>query len=381
MGWFDQVDFTSAVPPPKMRNAILRAIAGLKRDSSTGIPYCYAFKSNEDLLDSVGEEQLLEVVWERLCLLAAHPDLEPLSAVELVDGGYTDPVRVFVKGELHSTEKVKQKRMRLISILSTADQVVERLLCSGQNHTEIDSWNDIPSKPGMGLDDEGLNKLRATMCAFEDPVDTDISGWDWGVPGWLMMLDAQIRVALAGCRPDSMYARILRNRVLCLSLSVMVFSDGRIWEQTVRGIQKSGSYNTSSSNSRMRVILAYMAGASKAIAMGDDCVEEYSPTAAEFYAQHVAVKAYTPARDSGYQMEFCSMRFNLTAAGKPFVPTREERQLATLLWKTPISLTAEEELIAAFCYDTRHSDNPKFASIIAVIADLSRWSWGAGKVN
>lgn len=380
MRWLDDVDFAGPIPQ-KVERELQKAVAGLKKDASTGVPFCYAFKTNEELLDACGEEQLIEVVWDRLRQLAANPDLSSLSAVELVDGGYTDPVRLFVKGELHSTEKVQQQRMRLISILSTADQVIERFLCAGQNRTEIDNWETIPSKPGMGLDDESLDSLRADMKSYVNPVDTDISGWDWAVPGWLMLLEAQVRVALAGCKPGSTYARLLVNRVMCLSLSLMVFSDGTIWEQVVRGIQKSGSYNTSSSNSRMRVLLAYMAGAARACAMGDDCFEEYCEGAAAFYSRHVPVKAYKPAKESDGRMEFCSVMFNLGEDGEPYSSTREVRQLATLLWKTPMRHADAEELIAAFCNDARHSNDYRFRSREAVEAMLARWTWGAGKTN
>jgi len=292
-------------------------------------------------------------------------------------------VRVFVKSELHSAEKVAQGRMRLISVLSTTDQIIERVLHGCQNHEEIAQWVDIPSKPGMGLDDPSLDVLRAELMGFGNPVDTDISGWDWGVPGWLMDAEVELRVRLAGCGPADVYHSLAMNRMLCLSLSVMVLSDGTVWEQMYRGIQKSGSYCTSSGNSRMRVLLAYMAGASKAIAMGDDCVEEYSSSAEAFYSEHVLIKGYVPARgvDGKGHIEFCSVVFNLSPSGKPYWPTREERQLATLLWKTPISADAEEELVSALVNDTRHSLDPMFANPPLLREALTRWGWGAGKVR
>lgn len=361
----------------------MNAIRDLKRDASCGVPLSYSFKDNEQFLSSVAEMDIVQHVWERLCKLSADCDYSQLSARQLVAEGLTDPVRVFVKGELHSAEKVAQGRMRLISVLSTTDQVIERVLHACQNHEEIAQWTDIPSKPGMGLDDPSLDALRDEILMFADPVDTDISGWDWGVPGWLMQAEVEVRVALAGCDSTDMYSRLVLNRFLCISLSVMVLSDGTVWEQKYRGIQKSGSYCTSSGNSRMRVLLAYMAGASKAIAMGDDCVEEFSPTAESFYSEHVLIKGYVSAWDPSKAgtIEFCSMEFNLLDTKKPYRPTREERQLATLLWKTPISLDAEEELVCALVNDTRHSEIPLFAEAGQLTAALARWGWGAGKVS
>lgn len=325
----------------------------------------------------------MQHVWERLGALSNDSDLgySELTACQLVEAGLTDPIRVFVKSELHSAEKVAQGRMRLISVLSTIDQIVERVLHSCQNHEEIAQWEDIPSKPGMGLDDPSLAVLRETIQSFSNPVDTDISGWDWGVPGWLMEAEMELRIRLAGCGPGDVYHRLAMNRMLCLSLSVMVLSDGTVWEQMYRGIQKSGSYCTSSGNSRMRVLLAYMAGAQKAIAMGDDCVEEYSSSAAEFYSQHVLIKGYVSAWEKDGRIEFCSVDFNILNKGRPYRPTREDRQLATLLWKAPTNADAEEELLGALINDTRHSEDPLFANPANLRQALTRWGWGAGKTN
>lgn len=366
----------------RVAQEILNAIRDLKRDASCGVPLSYAFKDNEQFLANVAEEDILQHVWERLRKLSQDVDYSKLTARQLVAEGLTDPVRVFVKGELHSAEKVAQGRMRLISVLSTTDQIIERVLHSCQNHEEIAQWTDVPSKPGMGLNDESLEHLRAEILMFDNPVDTDISGWDWGVPGWLMQAEVQVRIALAGCDSGDMYHTLVINRFLCVSLSVMVLSDGTVWEQKYRGIQKSGSYNTSSGNSRMRVLLAYMAGAAKAIAMGDDCIEEFSPTAEGFYSEHVLVKGYTSAWDAAKNgtIEFCSVLFNLRK-GTPFTPTREMRQLATLLWKAPTSREAEDELVCALEYDTRHSPLPLFAEAGQLRAALARWGWGAGKAT
>lgn len=366
----------------RVRQSIEYAIADLKKDAGCGIPLCYEYKDNQDLLNGIAQDDIVQYVWERLQKLNRPADYSKLTARQLVAEGCTDPVRVFVKGELHSAEKVEQGRMRLISVLSTIDQLVERVLHSAQNHEEISAWTDIPSKPGMGLDDASLDALRAEVMSFNDPVDTDISGWDWGVPGWLMEDDALVRIRLAGCGPGDTYHRLVINRYLCLSLSVMILSDGTVWEQTYRGIQKSGSYCTSSTNSRMRVLLAYMAGATKAIAMGDDCVEEYSAEAESFYAQHVLLKGYKRARiGSGGWIEFCSVLFNLGSNGRWYKPTREIRQLATLLWKKPISEDAEVELYSSLTNDTRHSEHPMFAETERLRSALTRWGWGAGKTS
>nr|AUQ23139.1 RNA-dependent RNA polymerase [Cereal yellow dwarf virus RPV] len=58
-----------------------------------------------------------------------------------------------------------------------------------------------------------------------------------------------------------------------ISNSILCLSDGTMLSQVKPGVQKSGSYNTSSTNSRIRVMAACHCGASWAIAMGDDALE------------------------------------------------------------------------------------------------------------
>jgi hypothetical protein len=156
----------------------------------------------------------------------------------------------------------------------------------------------------LGLDDCNLSLLRARFDQVGAKASGDVQGWDWSVKDWELQYDAEIRAELAGNHP--VMARMLRNRFHAMSRAVFCTSDGQLIAQAFPGLQKSGSYNTSSTNSRLRVALSYLAGASWALAMGDDCVEEPIPTAPSFY------------REMGHPLkqyelltypEFCSHRF------------------------------------------------------------------------
>lgn len=328
--------------------------------------------TNENLLSCLGVEGLEQAVWDRLRALATGPFTDdPEEDVRL---NRCDPVRVFVKNELHSATKVSEGRLRLIMSISVVDQLVERVLCEDQNEAEIRFHSDIPSKPGMGLDDEGLDRLMSAMAEFEDPVETDMSGYDWSVAEWMLVADAAFRTMAKGLGADSAYARLIAARVKCLARSVLVFSDGSIFTQSIPGVQKSGSYNTSSTNSRIRVMLGYLAGSSKLIAMGDDAVEEYSSEAFRKYRElGMKPKMYTRV-SLVTGIEFCATVFSSLFAPRP---VRWQRMLATLLQTTPQTLEEEETRLCALQNELRHS--PAAAEAFDII---SRAGWGfPGKPN
>jgi len=128
-----------------------------------------------------------------------------MTPQQLVKMGWCDPVRLFVKQEPHKLIKVITKRFRLISSVSIVDQLVERVLFGVQNRKEIDSWQLIPSKPGIGLTDEMArsvyNNVKMASNRFK-MYEADVSGWDWSVQLWELLADAEIRVRLSvGAHP------------------------------------------------------------------------------------------------------------------------------------------------------------------------------------
>lgn len=321
-------------------------------------------RTNKELIEALGVETLSLMVERRLWRLAGPP---PMGAVEAVRQDMCDPIRLFVKNELHSIDKVETGRFRLIASVSLIDQLVERVLFSEQNKLEIDNWATTPSKPGLGLHDEGLEILQANMAEFKRPVETDVSGFDWSVKGWALHLDAVARLRLAGYATPIRYSatyeysnaeKIVLNRVACLASSVLVTSDGGVFAQARPGIQKSGSYNTSSSNSRMRWMMAMLAGAEKAMCMGDDCIEEFCDGAFEVYQNlGLLIKSYEEGSlEQG--LSFCSHTFQ---EGRMARPERWARLTAGLLAKKPANLEHALELLTALSNDLRHSEMLHYA--------------------
>lgn len=326
-------------------------------------------RTNGDLL-KVARQTLVDLAVERLERLeeADYDEMLKLSAEQLVDRGFCDPVRVFVKNELHSELKVAQGRMRLIMSISVVDQLVERVLNAAQNQAEIRVWEHIPSKPGLGLHDEGLASLEAQIKKLSRPQSSDITGFDWCVSQWWLDFDAVVRERLSG-DVSGMHLK----RACCLGLSLIVFSDGEVWAQTKRGVQKSGSYNTSSSNSRIRsgcsYVVAWRSGEDpEVMAMGDDAVEEES---ADDPVGAYALLGFKLKEVSTTALEFCAYAFDLCGG---FFPVRWHKMVASLLWTTPRDKTHACELLAALTYELRHSGKVEHALEV-----VSASGWGSGK--
>lgn len=353
---------------------ILDTAHRLKRESSPGFPLGMLTNSKGQLVDDHGKF-LVEVVRERLdALSAVDLTTSDYTPMELYRMGLVDPVRVFVKNEPHTKAKIASDRLRLIASVSAVDEIIERLLCSTQNEAEIDQWDTCPSKPGIGFSDaQTIRFVESTKDKFrgKQMSEADVSAWDWCVQEWMLDAEAELRIKLCNAPPESAFARILRNRIKCLGRSVIVTSDGVLFEQTEYGIMKSGSYLTSSSNSRMRNLVAHLVGADDSVAMGDDSLEETVDGAQEKYlAFGINVKFYKNVRG---KFEFCSNAYDLTVDPPVAVPQNFEKGFYRLL-SGPASL----ELLVQFLHEYRHLDN--LEEVKALILE-SGWISKANKTD
>jgi len=187
------------------------------------------------------------------------------------------------------------------------------MLFGPQNQLEIAEWANIPSKPGMGLSlqEQGETIFRDLRVKHSrcPAAEADISGFDWTVQDWELWADVEMRIALGGF-PNRM-ANAARNRFSCFMNSVLQLSDGTLLEQQSPGIMKSGSYCTSSTNSRIRCLMAELIGSPWCIAMGDDSVEGFVDDAVEKYKTlgH-SCKEYKPCKTDDFgnlrSVGFCS---------------------------------------------------------------------------
>ncbi|AHB64347.1 polyprotein P2a2b [Solanum nodiflorum mottle virus] len=298
--------------------------------ASPGSPWSKLAERNGLLLNSFGDF-VVEAVRQRILKLAAWDptDLLMLKPSAMVRMGLVDPARVFVKQEPHTNKKLSEGRYRLISSVSIVDQIIERLLFGPQNQLEIATWSTIPSKPGMGLSLRSQAELLWNDLKHKHRLspasEADISGFDWSVQEWELWSDLSMRVNLCDDMHEGL-KRLMINRFRCFMFSVFQLSNGELLEQTSPGIMKSGSYCTSSTNSRIRCLMGVLIGSPWIVAMGDDSVEGWVTGAKEKYLElgHVC-KEYRPCettRDGELsKVNFCSHelsegRFWLTSWAK-----------------------------------------------------------------
>lgn len=256
--------------------------------ANPGVPLTQLARMNEELIESHGPMVLAATVTRLRKMkdfLEENPDPDTWSPdVNYVIGGLVDPVRFMIKKEPHPPRKIQSGKYRLISVVSIVDQVIDRLLCKTQNQTEIANWLDCPSSPGISLQDRGLAAFANKVFSYQTEIaSNDVSGWDWSVQAHEHVWEAEMRWKLMGS-PQGPLRGLLRLRAHLVINSVFCLPNGRLFKLYKPGIMLSGLYCTSSSNSRIRVRLAHLVGSNWARAMGDDCVAEPIPDAANRYA-------------------------------------------------------------------------------------------------
>ncbi|AGN49061.1 P1-P2 fusion [Maize yellow dwarf virus RMV] len=301
-----------------------QAVFSLEPDAGVGVPFVgYDRRTHRGWIeDPTLLPVLARMTFDRLHKMSTVK-FEQLTAEQLVQQGLCDPIRLFVKGEPHKQSKLDEGRYRLIMSVSLLDQLVARVLFQNQNKREIALWRAIPSKPGFGLSTDAQSREfvqnLAKQCGVNTTellanwptytVPTDCSGFDWSVADWMLQDDMEVRNRLTRNNTD-LTKRLRACWLKCISNSVLCLSDGTLLAQRIAGIQKSGSYNTSSSNSRIRVMAAYHCGATWAMAMGDDALESVDTNLDVYKTLGFKVEV-------SKQLEFCSHIFEKEDLARP----------------------------------------------------------------
>jgi hypothetical protein len=315
---------------PKIEQSIVK-------DSTPGYPWIELGCDNGTVLTRYGD-----FIWDCVAddfnrMLYYGEDVFKMSPVELVQNGLTDPVKVFLKDEPHSEKKILSGKLRLIASVSLKEQIKTKIFANSQNKAEIATWGSCPSKPGLGLHDEGLRVIAANArnilrrglkinCS-------DISGWDWSMQYWEIMLDAKIRCRLAGSTEHSVFGLFTRQHAHFVAASVFVTPDGVMHEQTVLGGQLSGDQNTSPTNSRGRICASLFArllageplildGEFDINAAGDDCFERDFPGLKEGLEIIGHKVKDTTIYSSVEGFEFCSQTWSEDGTARPTDPSK-----------------------------------------------------------
>lgn len=341
-------------------------------DSTPGIPL--NFYSSKKATWCEDRKSLILIVLNRLeCML--NFSFNHTTGSQLVDALVCDPIYTFIKDEPHKREKLDKNRFRLISGVSLVDNLIERLLFSKQNKLEIELNTDIPFKPGMGLHDEGQEKLFSWFKSrqAEYPVcSSDVSGWDWSVPAWL--LDADLEYRRRFCYGSDPWYYLARVRFECMKFKVFQLPSGKMFTQNIPGILPSGSYITSSTNSHMRLILCFIVQLSLGVdaesdaeggQMGDDALERYVDGMLEQYTQLGFTVKGIQMMPPG-EFSFCSTHWDNQPYGQP---ESWAKTLFRFLHKSlgdPLYLTYRDQ----FLRDLRH--HPGLLSLVNRVDDFKR---------
>lgn len=286
-----------------------QVIEDLPQSSGPGLPWVFTgCPTNKELKARFGCV-LLDVAAFRIWVLGNYTG--DIDGVVAPFACLNDIIREFVKNDAHPMAKIIEGRVRLIHQVSSCDQIVDRFFAARQNAREIDVFPLTPSCPGLGLSSDDQTQRFSKSLPRESPIETDVSGWDWTVQLWELMAEAEMRIQLMiGC--DDHMKNLIRNRFRLLANKMCGFSDGAI-RPLLGGVMPSGCYVTSSSNSRIRAMIAYMCGAWHVRAMGDDCLEWHGESAdlgrIERFYKSLGHRVKQVQQKSIHDFEFCSHRF------------------------------------------------------------------------
>jgi hypothetical protein len=366
---FDEHD---AFVPVTMEQLTQKVFPHIKKDSHPGVLFhALGCGNNAEVMDKY-PVMLLEILNIRLAALSSVADPTKLSPLDWYALGASEIQRCFVKNEPHPWRKLGRERLirgQCISLLA-----VEICLYGNMVSEELTRWETSPIKPGMGLNDSSLESLRDDFVRRSinaaksglKPFSTDVSGWDWNVRLWMTLLLAALLVTQLGVKCGTDRHRAINALEYALMHSYIMLADGTIWIVTACIGWTTGRFLTANGNSKMRILLAVLAGAGEAIAMGDDAVEWAKTLNLQAYAE-LGFRVEAADLPPGVMFEFCSMQF---LSDGTYVFLNSTKALFRLLCQAP-SL----EFYCQFRYENRHA--PELQEYVGVIERVWSTLWTA----
>jgi hypothetical protein len=298
-----------------------------------------------------------------------------LTPKECVVAGLCDISKLFPKEEPHSQKKLEEGRVRLIVSMSIVDNIIARLLFALQNNTEINNWQSIPSKPGIGFSDENLKIMFQSTVRKTNKAMADVSGWDWSMQEFDFEADLKRRAFLNdGFR--SVWFLIASAHYYVVQRKLFMLADGSLYAQILPGIMPSGWYNTSSTNSFTRCLNSYWVQLQSGLrpyelwaeAMGDDSLERFVQEAPYYYSLLGKNLKFYESFDQTF--EFCSLLFK-DGIGAPVSP---DKMLVNLLQHSKREVEFRVQVFNQFSYETRNLDLSLRSELFALIQKSGFWS-------
>lgn len=368
-GRSDRIEVTGS----ELRNFL----GDIDRTSTPGFPLDSLSPTNGPIIDKYAD-LILGVVNDRLNALYNSYDKVYNSTIEiepykLCEMNLVDAMRVFIKGEPHSISKIEEGRLRIIFSVGFIDNLIARILCSKMKKQEIANCDVIPSKPGMGLHDEGLKSISSYVRSMQEGSPTgdifslDVKAWDWSMTWADFLFDYRRRVSLVLGSRSSSWFKVLFVHMYCMARKVLIFSDGTMVQQLVPGVMPSGWYLTSDTNSGINVGIAFSKffkenpevdvqnvpfDSYKPAANGDDII--VSGFGAEEWREHYHSfgKIMSLCEKITWQsFEFCSTQFMDNGLG---YPVRVAKTMYNMLDNKPNNVQQLSELLMAFRFNLRH---------------------------
>ncbi|UQZ09594.1 putative RNA-dependent RNA polymerase [Freshwater macrophyte associated sobeli-like virus 1] len=331
--WFGAADFNVPLPkwmrvgPGDLRSpnpefvegvtsAYRDARATVKPDSSPGVPYAgiYNKQTNQEMFDEPGAELAIwTAVFNRLLALTSRKpvprdkkrgllEFRKLSDAEYaaaVNAEHCDVIRMFIKNEPHTLSKARDRRWRLIASVSIVDQIIQRILHGPLNNAEKLLSHKQSHCIGLGHGDDKIAVLASKFRAGVSPpsttaVSSDVSNFDFSLYPDHFAVDQEYRRLVHRCEPGDWWTQVSASFEQLLLNARFIAGDGKIVVPRF-GVQKSGSFCTSSSNSHIRAFISYVSGAESCMVIGDDAVEFYNyASGANFSAHNTGVGPLAP---------------------------------------------------------------------------------------
>lgn len=369
-------------------------VDSINTKSGPGVDLCYEYKTNKEVLENMGPDELRKRVQSRIYARISysgidfpydgsidHDDAEK-RAVALVKADLVDPVRVFGKDESTKSDK----ETRIINSISLVDSMVERALCLRAANRFSERWMVGPSAVGIQLKDIGALRefrSRATQYFGSDEVEqNDCRGYEFDFSHGCTQIAYDIECYLdQGCfdnHDDFEWDSVADLREVTFRLarapSVIVFSDGVVAALHYCWL-RSGKFVTSFHGSQVRSALVSCAmkhainyGMTKeknpivrAKSNGDDCLNRNPGLdLAPAYLDFGFVITDRRSSKGSDPWSFCSHLI--------FEGVHYPESVAKLLLSLFRHRVVTPELFDQFCYEVK--DRPDFAEIVKFVEEV-----------
>lgn len=352
--------FSRGFPSPV---ELLSTILALNKDSHAGYPWVLT----RDSKFAFAYENFAEV-YHMVCLrllalehLAPHCD----SPRALYENFCVDCVQTMIKNEVSKITK----RPRIILIVSTIDEIVERLFSDHVSSANKTNWGSFFSCIGVGFSSDASTRLLSPFDGLP-MASSDVPAFDVTRTEFEEHLDCDL---LLSQYPDGAVTAkvfsIAHGRSKAASRSLVVFSDGIVWAQTHPGTQKTGRkltscYNTSSRARRSHAVGLLMCSRGHDVprlvrCAGDDSVEVHHALKPAHYAElGFPLKDYAECVGA---VDFCSQHW---VSGSRPIGQRLAKSTANLLYRANVDSTRSE------AYIREYSNHPDIAKYVRTILAL-----------